>query len=145
MRVLATRLFGAPALLDTAAFERACAAEREAELRARMKEDNPELAQGIESCANVAELLAFADTRDLACTRQAQKLFVEGGRLARIDQVGVSSGQLTLEWAARGMGFGQVQIYVGEDGKLHADTECSGRHFLRAVLLRLADEIVIDD
>ena len=57
-------------------------------------------------------------------------------------------GGIGIEWGGP-IGFGQLELYWGDDDKVHAYTECLGREFLRMMLQllahHLADEIVIDD
>ena len=58
------------------------------------------------------------------------------------------NGGIGIDWSAD-IGFGQYVLYWGNDGKLHADTECmdSGedKRWTRAMLMKLVDEIVIDE
>lgn len=57
------------------------------------------------------------------------------------------NGGIGVDWTAR-IGWGQWTLYWGEDGKLHADTECldnnENKLFTKAILHALVDEIVID-
>ena len=60
----------------------------------------------------------------------------------------VPNGGIWIDWSAD-IGFGQYVLYWGNDGKLHADTECmdSGedKRWTRAMLMKLVDGIVIDE
>ena len=55
------------------------------------------------------------------------------------------NGGIGIDWSNRSIGFGQLTLYWGDDGRLHADTELMGTDFARAVLSKLADELVLDD
>lgn len=57
-------------------------------------------------------------------------------------------GGIRTEWCAPKLGWGAIDLWFGEDGCLHADTECmckKGNYlFLSEVLRLLADKVVID-
>ena len=60
----------------------------------------------------------------------------------------VPNGGIGIYWSGA-IGFGQFILYWGEDGKLHADTEClssnKNKDFVKAILNLLVEEIVVDD
>lgn len=57
-------------------------------------------------------------------------------------------GGLSVDWSCPGIGFGNLALWWGRDGLLHADTECMAsdvdRTFLTAVLSLVADQIIVD-
>ena len=57
-------------------------------------------------------------------------------------------GGIGISWISNGIGWGEISLYFTPDGKLHADTEhmCSDedRAFIKAVLEKLAEEVIID-
>ena len=59
----------------------------------------------------------------------------------------VPNGGIGIDWSAD-IGFGQFTLHWGEDGKLHAYTECMDKGedklWTKLMLMKLADEIVID-
>ena len=50
----------------------------------------------------------------------------------------------TLNWSAKGMGFGQFYFY-NKDGKLHCDNEMMSREFIKKMLCQMVDDCVLDD
>lgn len=144
--MLSTSMFGAQAFLDPDKFSQLCFAGRLPALKADLLDANEgEFEAEIMAIETLGDLKAFVAREDVQLTRSALTVSVSGGDLYLIDGVGAHSGaRMTLDWAAKGTGFGQMSFYIGEDGKLHVDSECMGRHFIRSVLLRLADELVID-
>lgn len=60
----------------------------------------------------------------------------------------ISNGGIGIDWSGP-IGFGQFVLYWGEDGKLHADTEClssnENKDFIKTILNLLVDEIVVDN
>ena len=58
------------------------------------------------------------------------------------------NGVIGIEWSAN-IGFGRYELVPGDDGKLHAYTECMDRgedkEFTKAILAALVDEIVIEE
>lgn len=146
LRSIASKLFGMPVSLDSRRFEEQCFAARLEICKQQLCVLNPEHQLDIGACATPDDLSALIARTDIVAPHNARALAAEGGRLFRIDEVSASSsGGLTLNWEAAGIGFGQATFYVSkEDGKLHVDSECMGRHFVRSLLVRLADELVID-
>ena len=57
-------------------------------------------------------------------------------------------GGILVSWVAQHVGFGEWALYWGDDGKLHADTECMDqdehKEFTRAIMNALVEKIVID-
>ncbi|MBC8740457.1 hypothetical protein F6X40_27865 [Paraburkholderia sp. UCT31] len=141
---LVSSMFGPQQFVDYDKFAQLCFADRLPRIKAELLECNETLAEEIDALQTQDDVRAFANRKDVELTQNAVTAAVQGGRPYRIDRVQALSGSLTLNWSAIGHGFGQLVFYVGEDGKLHADSECMGRHYLRSVLLRMADELVID-
>ncbi len=60
----------------------------------------------------------------------------------------IPNGGIGINWSGP-IGFGQCAIYWGDDNKLHADTEClcndKDKNFLKMILNKLIDEIIIDE
>jgi hypothetical protein len=144
VKKVSTRMFGTQKFLDGKKFEELCFADRLPFLKAELLECNETLEAEIMALQTREDLQAFIEREDVERTHNAVTSAVTGGNLFRIDAVEALSGHLTVNWSAAGTGFGQLYLYVGKDGKLHADSECMGRHFVRSVLLRMADELVIE-
>jgi hypothetical protein len=144
---VSTQMFGTQQFLDYEKFRQLCFADRLRWAKAELLAENAEsLEAEIQAISTQEELRAFVERPEVELTHNAFTLAVTGGDLFRIDNVRVfPEGHLTLNWAAKGQGFGGMRIYVGKDGKPHIDSECMGRHFIRSVLLRLADELIIDE
>ena len=57
------------------------------------------------------------------------------------------NGGIGIDWSAD-IGFGQFILHWGEDGKLHAYTECMDKGedkvWTKLMLTKLVDEIIID-
>ena len=141
----ATKLFGMVQSLDAARFEQMVFSDRLERCKHSLCAMNPEHVLDIGACATVDDLRALLERGEIAATHSALVLAAEGGRFRRIDDVRVTSGAVSLDWSAAGTGFGQMHFYVSkDDGKLHVDSECMGRYFVRSVLLRTADEVIID-
>ena len=143
---VSTRMFGAQKFIDYEKFSQLCFEDRLPRIKAELLECNEgRFEEEILSLTTVEELHAFVQREDVELTHNALTAVVQGGRLFRIDNVKPLSGGMTLNWSAAGQGFGQMRFFVGEDGKLHVDSECMGPHFIRSVLMRLVDELVIHD
>ncbi len=140
----ATRMFGRGEFVDPQALSQAITEEDMVRVRERLLGDFPEEGAAIAALATPADCQAFLHARGES-RQWLERILATQGRFIGIREAGALSGGLSLEWGAKGIGFGQIHLYVGEDGKLHADTEMMSRHFLRSLLLRLADEIVIHD
>lgn len=58
------------------------------------------------------------------------------------------NGVIGIDWSAN-IGFGQYVLVMGDDGKLHADSECMDRgenkEFIKALLNKMVDEIIVED
>ena len=50
----------------------------------------------------------------------------------------------SVEWDAPKIGFGELTVWLGEDGKLHVDTECMSNEFVALVLSKLVDFMVVE-
>ena len=55
-----------------------------------------------------------------------------------------ASGGITIRWDAPRIGFGELYIFWGEDGKLHIDTECMSDEFVSRVLALLPPFMVVE-
>ena len=57
------------------------------------------------------------------------------------------NGVIGIDWSAN-IGFGQYVLVVGDDDKLHADSECMDRgeskEFIKALLNKMIDEIIVE-
>ena len=60
----------------------------------------------------------------------------------------VPNGGIGINWLGP-IGFGQLILYWGEDGRLHADTEClsssENKDFIKTMLNLLVNEVIIDN
>lgn len=56
--------------------------------------------------------------------------------------VGKSGRSFFIEWAAPKLGFGEIRVTLGDDGKLHIDTECMSDEFVSLVLSKIVDHMV---
>ena len=59
----------------------------------------------------------------------------------------VPNGGIGVDWYGE-IGFGRFELFWGEDGKLHADTEClasdTNREFIKTMMNLIAREVVVD-
>ncbi|KWU19081.1 hypothetical protein [Burkholderia cenocepacia] len=141
----ASKLFGVGQSLDSARFEQLVFEARLEHVKAALCELNPEHTLEVGACSTVDDLRLLLERPEIAVTNNAASLAASGGRFRLINEVTATSGGLSLNWGAAGTGFGQMHFYMSTaDGKLHVDSECMGRQFIRSVLLRLADEVIID-
>ena len=51
---------------------------------------------------------------------------------------------IQFNWHAKGIGFGSMYFYQGEDGKVHCDNEMMGKAFLKNMLCKMVDDCVLD-
>ena len=60
----------------------------------------------------------------------------------------IPNGGIGVSWSGN-IGFGEYQLFWGDDGKLHADTEHMDRgedkRFTKLILQKLSEYITIDD
>ena len=74
------------------------------------------------------------------------KVFIEEVTPIRTDLY--PDGGMVIDWTSD-IGWGQYALFWGEDGKLHAETECldseDDKKFTKAILEALVDEIIIDE
>ena len=60
----------------------------------------------------------------------------------------IPNGGIGINWSGS-IGFGQLILYWGKDGKIHADTEClssnENKDFIKAILNLLVEEIIVDN
>ena len=58
------------------------------------------------------------------------------------------NGVIGIEWSAN-IGFGRYELVLGDDGMLHAYTECMDRgedkEFTNAILEKLVEKIVVEE
>lgn len=58
------------------------------------------------------------------------------------------NGVIGIEWSAN-IGFGRYELILGDDGMLHAYTECMDRgedkEFTKAIFAKLADKIIVEE
>jgi len=50
----------------------------------------------------------------------------------------------TISWDAPRIGFGDLTIWIGDDKKLHVDTECMSNKFVSLVLSKLPAFMVVE-
>ena len=51
----------------------------------------------------------------------------------------------SINWSVKGTGFGNLQLYVGEDGKTMIANECMGKTFIKKILCDLVDNATLED
>lgn len=51
----------------------------------------------------------------------------------------------SIEWDAPKLGFGEVTIWIGNDAKLHIDTECMSNEFVALVLSKIVPFMIVED
>lgn len=51
----------------------------------------------------------------------------------------------TVSWAANYVGFGQLVFRTDGQGRVHCDNECMSREFIKQVLCKLVDDMVLED
>lgn len=55
-------------------------------------------------------------------------------------------GGFAIDWVAKSAGCGTMSVYIDkEDGKIHCQNEYMGKQFLKDVLCKLVDEMILDD
>ena len=50
----------------------------------------------------------------------------------------------TIDWDAPKLGFGKVTIWIGNDAKLHIDTECMSKEFVALVLSKIVPFMIVE-
>ena len=63
----------------------------------------------------------------------------------KFDDVCRPIGSVTFNWEAKGVGFGQMEFHVGEDGYVHCYNEIMGREFLKKMLCQMIDNAVMEE
>ena len=53
------------------------------------------------------------------------------------------NNSFTISWSEPGIGFGEFHFYEDGDG-FHCDNEGMNREFVKKILTRLADEVILD-
>jgi len=56
-----------------------------------------------------------------------------------------NDGGFVLCWGAKGVGFGEVTFSKDKDNKLHVQSECMGREFVKKALAALVDSAKWDE
>jgi hypothetical protein len=59
--------------------------------------------------------------------------------------VGRSGKSFYVEWAAPKIGFGEVTVVLGDDGKLHVYTECMSDEFVSLVMSKMVEHMVREE
>ena len=59
--------------------------------------------------------------------------------------VGRSGKSFHVEWAAPKIGFGEVTVVLGDDGKLHVYTECMSDEFVSLVMSKMVEHMVREE
>ena len=72
-----------------------------------------------------------------------KKLDYSGLEVTDVELFNGGSG-VTIKWDAPHVGFGELTIWGGSDGKLHADTECMSNEFVALVLSKLPEFMVVE-
>jgi len=53
------------------------------------------------------------------------------------------NGSADFSWSLKGIGFGQLYFYTGEDGKTHCNNECMSNEAIKKMLNTLVDTCVM--
>ena len=67
------------------------------------------------------------------------------GMFARFDDECRPVGSVTFNWSAKGIGFGQMEFHMDEDGYVHCYNEIMSRKFLKEMLCAMVDNCVLDE
>lgn len=59
--------------------------------------------------------------------------------------VGRSGKSFVIEWAAPQLGFGEITVVLGDDGKLHVYTECMSDEFVALALSKMVEHMVREE
>jgi hypothetical protein len=51
----------------------------------------------------------------------------------------------SINWSVKGTGFGNLQIYIGQDGKTMIANEGMGKKFIKKILCDLVDLATLED
>jgi hypothetical protein len=51
----------------------------------------------------------------------------------------------SINWSVKGTGFGNLQLYVGQDGKTWIQNEGMGKTFIKKILCDLVDDATLED
>lgn len=137
---------GVKEFLEFSLLEQSFAAEMRNMYATRMYTENPDAEAALEANKTTAELIQIAENIESPSLPGLQTLEAVGGRIPKVDKVTVSLKDrvMTLSWVAKGYGFGEMLIYPGDRDKLIVDAGGASRHMLRAVLLRLADDLIME-
>lgn len=137
---------GMKEFLDFSMLEKAFAAEMRRMYESRMYAEDPAVESILEGEKSLTELIRIAEDVNSTSLAGLKTLQAVGGRIPKVDKVAVAvkDSVMTLRWVAKGYGFGEILIYPGERDKLKVDAGGASRHLLRAVLLRLADEVIME-
>ena len=61
------------------------------------------------------------------------------------DSCEVSKESALFSWSLKGVGFGQLYFYKGDDDKTHCHNETMSKATIKKILYNLVDECVLDD
>lgn len=138
-------VFGKREFLSYPTLETLFEQEQFERLKERLYIEHPEEDERILAATTAKELAEIASELESSVAPHLYVLATAGGRLPRIDEVEVDDkSSMQLSWKAKGYGFGQVTLYVDKEGKLRAKNDGVSRQHLRAMLLRLADEVILE-
>ena len=59
--------------------------------------------------------------------------------------VGRSGKSFCIKWDAPKIGFGEVTVVLGDDGKLHVYTECMSDEFVSLVMSKMVEHMVREE
>lgn len=137
--------FGKREFLDFTRLQALFLQEELERLRAKLYVENPDADENIQQATTAAELADLAEELESAHALNLRTLAASEGRLTRYDEaVPVGNGSLTVAWRTKGMGFGEVNFFVDGKGRLRVHNVGLGRNAIRAILLRLADEAILE-
>jgi len=55
-----------------------------------------------------------------------------------------NDGGFLVKWSKPHVGFGELSFFI-KDGKLHCNTECMGRKFVKQVLKKVAETVELNE
>lgn len=137
--------FGKREYLSFSELNRACEQEQLERLRERLYLEHPDFDTEIQEAKTALELADIAARLESSLEPLIRVLAAVSGRIPRVEEVMVQEGKgLHLSWKSKGFGFGPLNLYVNDKGKLCAANEGMTRQMLRGIFLRLADEIALE-
>lgn len=51
----------------------------------------------------------------------------------------------SIVWGLKGMGWGELYFYIGEDRKVHCGNELMSKKFIKERLCQMVDDCILDD